>query len=160
MFGEEQGHSWGFVCRMQVQAGGGKEGNCSSGRGRPSLRWPGSWRQKAPPFPSHCKEGAALSPAVLAFILCTLVVRALPGQAEGVGGTCNNPKVETSLTRGGEKGIRWDMDIPLAPSHPNPRIQTRPVSTELNHQIWRGLINRAWNPWFSKPVINSWNGPK
>lgn len=28
--------------------------------------------------------GAAFSPAILAFILCTIIVRAPPGQAEGV----------------------------------------------------------------------------
>ena len=49
------------------------------GRGWPSDAWP------HPPFSDHTVVGAALSPAILAFFLCTIIVRAPPGQAEGVG---------------------------------------------------------------------------
>lgn len=82
---------------LQVEARGGRARNCGSGRGRLCLGWLGSWKQKTPRergvVPSclaastlsfSLQGGAAFSPAILALILCTIIVRAPPGQAEGV----------------------------------------------------------------------------
>ena len=70
------------------------------GKEGPFPGWPGSWMQtssphprasgkrssNAWPYPPFSKAGSALSPAILAFFLCTVIVRAPSGQAEGVGG--------------------------------------------------------------------------